>query len=48
MRARRWLDPRPPLQAWWRARSRTPRQITTVATGDLESERELVGAGDPT
>jgi transglutaminase-like putative cysteine protease len=44
VRIRRWLDPRPQLRGWRRARSRTQRQITTVATGDLESERELVGA----
>jgi hypothetical protein len=46
VRLRRWFDPRPQLRAWRRARSRQQRQITTVATGDLESERELVGASD--
>ena len=46
VRVRRWLDPRPPLRTWRRARSGTQRHITTVATGDLESERELVGASD--
>ena len=45
-RLRRWLDPRPELRAWRRARTAGQRRITTVATTESESERDLVGTSD--
>ncbi len=47
VRISRWFDPRPQLRAWRRTRAREHRHITTVATGERDYERELVGAGDP-
>jgi transglutaminase-like putative cysteine protease len=43
---RRWLDPRPALQAWQRERSSRRRHITTLASTPAEPEAhdELVGA----
>jgi transglutaminase-like putative cysteine protease len=44
-KVRRWLDPRPELRAWRRARTRTQRQITTIDLLEGDADRELVGAG---
>ncbi len=41
-RVRRWLDPRPLIDAWRRRRRASQRRITTTARADLELERELV------
>ncbi len=48
-RARRLLDPRPPLLAWRRARTARQRRITTlVPTNEQEHDRPLAGVGaDP-
>ena len=49
-RLRRWLDPRPQLQAWQREQAAGRRQIATVSTADSESESDRpfadVGAPD--
>jgi transglutaminase-like putative cysteine protease len=45
-RVRRWLDPRPELRAWRRARTAGQRRITNVAATEPESQRELVGTSD--
>ena len=43
-RVRRWLDPRPPLQAWRRSRAGRHRTITT-RVDTVDHEAELVGVG---